>query len=154
MTVLIGLPPVDELKQLGKQMRAYALENPCIVAADGGTPGYHRFVGQKYNVAVTLEIFTKPPRWHGSVCVLHETGSPDENMFGLPSEQAILKISEWPPDEIKNANELLGYVLGDTIIDPKQIVQIVPGLYSLHWLTRADLWLASVRQNPEKWQVQ
>jgi hypothetical protein len=138
--ILTGLPPQNELEILGQQMRAHAIADPCIIAEDCFDPRFYRRLGEDYSVSVTIEFFAMskkavpPPRWHGSVCILHEIGSGNE--FGMP-EQAILATFQWAEEQKKIAREILGYLLGPVIYEEKQVVQDVLDRMSLHWFTTA-----------------
>lgn len=134
---LQGLPPQNELEILGNEMRDYARSHPCMVAEDGLDRDFHRLLGEKYQVCLTLETWKNPYEWHASICILHEIGSGTNKTFGMP-EQAILNVVRWPEEEKKNAREILGYVIGPVIIGGKDhpIVEVA-GLFSLHWCTPA-----------------
>lgn len=135
--ILLGIPPVDELKVLGEEMRAYAVKHPCLVIEDAALPAYYRMVALNYHVCVVLESYKRPACWHGSVSVLHDTVRGSDETLGIP-EQAVINIREWPLETRKIAREILGYVLGPVIVDPKQVVKEQEGLFSLHWFTEAE----------------
>ena len=127
---LSEFPPFDECAIFGKEMRNVAMSHPCLSSDDCGLPMYQRMMGEKYHVNLTLELFKNPPQWHGSVCVLHEVGSGTPQTFGAP-DTAILAVPEWPNEEIKNATEIFGYVLGP-LIKKMADIQPVAGMFSLH----------------------
>ena len=142
MTVLSFYPPPNELELLGTEMRAYALLDPCFIAADGLDPRFYRRIGEDISVSVCLELFNgpkkslPPPRWHASISFLHEIGSGTDKTFGMP-EQAMLITPHWGKSKLKQARETLGYLLGPVILYEKQVVQDVMDRMCLHWFTEA-----------------
>lgn len=143
-TLLVGLPPSNELELFGEQLRFEAANDPCIVPTDGLDPKFYHLLGLKFHTCLVLELYEDkfnklppPPRWHCSVMVLHDIGGGNDANFGMP-EQAILIPSLWNADDKKDARDIMGYVLGPVIVEKKQPVIEIAAMTGVHWYTPAD----------------
>jgi hypothetical protein len=148
MNIFSNYPPDDELSQLGRDMRAHAIKDPCYIPTDCADPRYSRTVAHNYHVTLTLECFENPPtpdghqpcpppRWHGSVSILKDVVSGDDKTFGFPTEQRLLLAQAWDKDDLYTAREILGHVLGPVILEETQPIREMCALFGMHWETIA-----------------
>lgn len=153
LIILKGLPPENELELLGEQMRHEAIEAPCSNGGEILDRRYFKFIGLRYNVSLTLEVFKgmnmggrespPPPRWHCSITVMQDIKSGDDGNFGVP-EQAITIPDLWQPGDMHDAREIMGYLLGPVLVTREQPIQEIKGLFAYHWQTPASQHLMKV----------
>ena len=134
---LVGLPPKDELKVIGREMIMTAYNHQCFAAPDTSHPRYYRRIGLDWNVGLTLERFHDPPRYHASFEALHTIGSESDMNLGVP-EQAIVRVTEWPTEVTKICGEILGEIMAPLIKRADQRIHVEIGLFAVHWLTEAQ----------------
>lgn len=147
MIILSGLPPENEMELFGEECRWAAIKNPSATPDDALIRELFRFIGTRYSVGLALEHFqtvlpdgTKmppPPVWHCSVETLHDIESGNDASFGK-TEQAILVPELWDMTDVKDAREIMGYLLGPVIVQKTQPIIERRGLFAFHWYTPAD----------------
>lgn len=129
------------LADLCLRARKRAKTDPCFTPNQAADPKFSFRFGP-FNCSLTLDAWGPHKQWHGSAACLQEVGTePVQLQSGIIAQQpveAIVHVGHWSDDEKKQADFLLGEIMGPFITGEKQQVVVTAALFATHWITDAN----------------
>jgi hypothetical protein len=128
----------EALREACATLRKRAKNDPCVNQQQAVSPKYSFKFGP-WHLSLTIDLYTEVKAWHGSVACLDQVGEVPVQfpggMVAYVPQDAILSVHSWDDEHKKQADFLLGELMGSLITDAQQQVKVTDGLFARHWET-------------------
>src|ERR1051326_3943516 len=118
----------EALREACATLRKRAKNDPCVNQQQAVNPKYGFKFGP-WHLWLTVDAYTPKKMWHASCACLDQVGEvPVQFPGGLIAyvpQDALLSVQTWDEEHKKQADFLLGELLGPVITEADQPVQVI-----------------------------